>query len=421
MKARWAVLISFALNAALALAIAWTLKQSPRPAQPTPTTQEVVVTQNVAVAEASLPTVAQSAAIPFNWSKLISDDLKLYRDRLREIGCPERTVRLIILREIYDQFEPRRKALLASLQGQFWELALQGPDEIGKACKKPVESLKEEQQELIKDVLGEEEPKNETEPRRVSRDYDWLPEEKREKMAALDRQLNDVRHATARERRRNSSGRIIPAPEAQKAVQAMEAEVTVARKQLLTPAEHEEYELRKSGAGNWSTGLAGTEVTKDEWLSVARLVRQRDEVAGELSRQLRDKLINQDAFNESTKKLNAELASARKDALGPERAAEVERGWSGDYQQLRAVLQRYDMDSQVAARAYEIQQTALAHANELRKDQNMAPELRRATLEAIRQETERTLAQTLGQKAFATYQKYDRGWFMRLGGPGDAK
>jgi len=190
---------------------------------------------------------------------------------------------------------------------------------------------------------------------------------------------------------------------------------------LLTPAEYEDYELRTSGAGDWTSEIAGFEGTEDEWRSVAKLTKQRDDAVKEVNRQFHDKLINQDALKEAVKGLNAQLASARKETLGPERAAEVERGSSGEYRQLRAVLQRYEMDSALAARAYEIQQTAMTHANELRKDQNVDPEIRRAALEAIRQETERTLAETLGPKVLATYQKYDRGWFEKLGGAGDAK
>ncbi len=137
MKTRGMILISLTVNIALVAAIGWTLKPAAR-SLPTPATiREVVVTQFVASVEAAAPTVPPPITTVFRWSQLASGDLKLYRDRLREIGCPERTVRRIILREIHERFEPRFRALLAGVQAQFWELALQGGDAIEKACEKP--------------------------------------------------------------------------------------------------------------------------------------------------------------------------------------------------------------------------------------------------------------------------------------------
>jgi hypothetical protein len=423
MKARWVVLISLVANIALVLAIGWTRKPVAQPLPEARTVQEVVVTQREAAVEADPAAVLQPSAVSFHWSQLVSDDLKLYRDRLREIGCPGRTVRQIILREIHDRFEPRRNAVLAGVQAQFWDLALQGGDAIEHACEKPLESLQMEQQKLIEEVLGAEEPEPAeaaAELSRANRRYDWLPEDKRKRMAAFDRKLNDAVQAMFQEARRaNPDGK--PTPEARKVMKALEAEMTAARKELLTPAEYEDYELRNSRAGDWASGLAGFEATEDEWRSVGRLIKQHDDAVRQVNRQFSGESFEKKALTEAVQKLNTELASARKEALGPERAAEVERASSGDYYQLRAVLQRYDMDTQLAARAYEIQQTAMKHANELRQDQNLPPEIREATLEAIRQETERTLAETLGNKAFATYQKHDRGWFKRLGNSGEAK
>ena len=60
----------------------------------------------------------------------------------------------------------------------------------------------------------------------------------------------------------------------------------------------------------------------------------------------------------------------------------------------------------------------MKQADALRSDKSIDASARDAAMLAIRQETERTLAQTMGAKVFATYQKYDEGWFGRLQGRG---
>jgi hypothetical protein len=97
------------------------------------------------------------------------------------------------------------------------------------------------------------------------------------------------------------------------------------------------------------------------------------------------------------------------------RAAEYARANDRDYRQVRTVLEKYGLDDALAREVYELQRIAMKQANTLRGNESLDTEARAAALAAIRQETERTLEQAMGRKAFNTYRKYDEGWFGRLG------
>jgi hypothetical protein len=115
------------------------------------------------------------------------------------------------------------------------------------------------------------------------------------------------------------------------------------------------------------------------------------------------------------RRLNDEFTAARRDLLGAERDAEYLRATDGTFRQVRNVTQRYGLDDAVAVQVYELQQIALRQANSIRKADGLDEAARQAALQAIRAETERTLMQTMGAKAFGTYQKFDNGWMDRLG------
>jgi hypothetical protein len=114
------------------------------------------------------------------------------------------------------------------------------------------------------------------------------------------------------------------------------------------------------------------------------------------------------------RQMEAELNAAMKSALGAERFAEFQLASNSDYQQTKRITDRYELPESLAQQAYELQRTAAAHAEAVGADANLTPEARLSALAAIRKETERALATTLGPKVFGTYQEYHGGWLQNL-------
>src|SRR6266566_5944163 len=58
----------------------------------------------------------------FHWSQLESEDYRVYTANLRALGCPEATVRHIIMADIRELYIGRVNALVDTVQNQFWDL-----------------------------------------------------------------------------------------------------------------------------------------------------------------------------------------------------------------------------------------------------------------------------------------------------------
>ena len=188
----WPIIgFSFLLNAILAAAIVLSFKKTAPPAPATP----------MAAAPASSPIPSSpaaesspSAGQPFQWSRIASDNLKIYRDNLRAIGCPELTVREIIRAVINENLGTRRRDILDSFQEKYWDRVLRG-EQVRRQWLPRTEwglaltSLAAERQQQISDVLGPDALTTEAGRQAQQADGEqklsWLPPEKRAQLVAL--------------------------------------------------------------------------------------------------------------------------------------------------------------------------------------------------------------------------------------------
>jgi hypothetical protein len=348
---------------------------------------------------------------PFHWSRIASDDLKVYRDNLYAIGCPRPTVRDIIMAEINHRFEVRRQNLLAALQGRFWEYAIRGEEVMRTEWGGPVQDLNNERQQMIRDVLGKDDADQTDEQTlfyQFQRKYSWLPAEKSEKLWALEQQQQKSRTAL------NEAVRGLSDEEAnQEAVARLETidkEHNAARKELLSPEELEELHLRESGESQWAVSLSGFSPTEEQWRAVTKLRMAYQENMNSLG----GETLSEDERKQRVEKLDAELKQSTKEVLGEE-YHHYELASDGDYQQALRVTQRYGLPDALAEQAYQVQKKAMAYADAVRKYANLSDDERQARLMAMQQNAERTLSQALGDRAFATYKEYAGGWLKSLG------
>ena len=268
---------SLLLNAILAAAIILSLRKTPPVAQ-----APVAAAPASSMISPSPPvTTPPSPGLPFQWSQIASPDLKIYRDNLRAIGCPELTVREIIRAVINENFRTRRRDILASFQDHYWDIVLRGElvrrqwlprTEWGQA----LESLKAERQELIADVLGRDslitEAERQTQRTELEQRRSWLSPEKREKLIELEEQHQQrlVEWAETLGLRVNG----MPTQEDEDRLENWQQEFEESETQLLTPEELAELQLRESDVANWAASLPGFNPTEDEWRSLTQLRSQ---------------------------------------------------------------------------------------------------------------------------------------------------
>lgn len=104
-------------------------------------------TPAAAVAVVPATTVpAKGEEKPFNWSQVESSDYRTYIANLRRIGCPEQTIRDLIVADVDNLYAPRRAPLEQKLTGSAFAGRL--------ALERDLQELRNEETSLIAALLG---------------------------------------------------------------------------------------------------------------------------------------------------------------------------------------------------------------------------------------------------------------------------
>src|ERR1017187_7157912 len=106
-----------------------------------------------AVKAAPRPAEASRVA-PFDWRQVESADYKQYIANLRAIGCPEKTIKNIIVADVNDLFSSRMASVTQTNQYQYWK---KEPVSRSEEQRKQLRDLYTQKQDLLK-VLGVDTP-----------------------------------------------------------------------------------------------------------------------------------------------------------------------------------------------------------------------------------------------------------------------
>ena len=413
MKIRLMIAVSVALNIALVASIFLSTKKIAPPLGADLAVPSVVETTS----SPAPPELSALPGQPFQWDMIVADDLKLYRDNLRDIGCPEMTVEEIIRAVINENFGERRRRILEPAEAGYWDMVL--GDKLRRRQRLPqtdwgraLTALANERQQLISDVLGRDALDSEvvrlTRRSELEQQRAWLPAEKREQLADLEarheQQLADWSAGL------NTHPNSPPTPQDEDRLKHIQADFDTAEAQLLTPAERAELKLRESDVAGWAASLPGFNPTEDEWRPLTQLRAQFEEAQNALT----DPGLTDDERAARQNELQAGFDDAVKAALPADRLAQFQLANDSEYQSLHAVAQRYGLPDTVVGQSLDIQQTAQNMANQVRTSSNISSEDQQSTLNAIQAETERTLSQLLGPGVFSTYQEYGGDWIEGL-------
>ena len=153
-------------------------------------------------------------------------------------------------------------------------------------------------------------------------------------------------------------------------------------------------------ANSLRTQIAGFDPSEEEFLKVFQLRKPFDD---EFSPMLRANETEADRRRreEAEKQLKEQI----KQSLGPQRYAEYERAQDYSYQQIYSSVKSAELGTAAANQVYEMKKLAEEQARKIRSDRTMTAEQRTSTLNAIRQETEKSLQGVLGEKGWEQYNR----------------
>src|ERR1041384_5480696 len=279
MNLKPALVILLILNLALVGVIAVLVVNRPEPASP-----HVAETGGKPAAVAAAPerksrtpmVVTNSVVQKIDWRMVESEDYKKYITNLRSIGCPEETIRDIIIADVNKLFEDRKKALRKpGGEFKFWETGMQKmfASVIDEDSVKQKQALAAEKKALIKELLGidlQEKPDLLGAFNPFERLLDFLPSEKQSRIMEIMQnfQAKQVKNLG------KGSPDEMDMKEMQKAQKDMEAEIG----KMLTPQEFDDYQLRLSStAMMMRMQLDGFNPTEQEFRDVFRFQKAFDD------------------------------------------------------------------------------------------------------------------------------------------------
>ena len=411
MKTKPFLAASLLLNAALAAAL---ILRPGRQAEPAASATSAGAVTNAAASavgparRAPGPATSNTIVRTFNWEAVESADYRQYIGNLRSVGCPDETIRDIILADVTKLYDQKKKAVRAGgKKFEFWKpgmaaMMMGGGDPETTAKLKAID---DERDTVLRD-LGIE-PDHRAQTAQLLNPIDnmlgFLPDEKR---GAVLKIMTDLQTKMAK----TMEGGVPDTTEILKVQREMEKSI----KALLTPEEALDYDLRFSMTANiMRMQSAGFEPDEKEFLTLFKLRKSHDDdfsamiPLGDLSKE------DQEKRTAAEKKLKTDI----KETLGEQRYAEYERAQDYNFQQMLNAAKKSDLGVAAAAQVYDMKKVAEQKATELRNNTKLSAEDRTAALQAIRAETERSMQQTLGEKGWQSYNKQQNTWWLKSVSP----
>jgi hypothetical protein len=332
----------------------------------------------------------------FVWADIESDDYPDYIRNLRWIGCPETTIRDIIVADVNQLFLRRHATEIVSPQQQWWRSE---PDpEVVQAAATNRLALARERRELLTQLLG---PDWESAEYPFPSAYDLSPLD-----GPILGKLPPQTKAAVHELERSTQERLLAylddsergQPPDPAVIARLREESRAALTQILAPDAIEEYLLRTSPlASELRDSLRGVEVTPEEFRALfSALDPLRD-----------DRRLAHESTNTNSAEELAEVGKLRQDALqeilGEERYDSLQLSHDPLYQQASQIVTSAGVsEDQVVSVAAIIRLTQEELAR-VQNDLTLSSEERLAQLQATRDVQRASLRTLLGEQAFQQY------------------
>jgi hypothetical protein len=347
----------------------------------------------------------------FNWSQLESTDYRQYIANLRAIGCPEVTLKDIIMTDVMRLYAQRRGQYYQNGRAfKFWET-----DEKRKLKQPQIEErekqlaqIDKELPAVLRELLGvnyeREINKYFVDTDEDNRRLAFLSEDKRSRLTALRDQFEGERE---RVKYNLQDGTL--SPEDIEKLKKIDEEQDAALSGVLTPEEKEDYQLSMSPtADHLRSELIGFNPTEDEFRGLFQ--RQQAIDSAYAYEDMSDPTVR-DAKAAEEQKMMDDVKSQ----LSPDRAAALDRSKDPDYQSLSILSERFDLPAETSQTIVDMRQTAEDEKQQLLANKDIPPDRLDAALKAIEAETERAARETLGDQAYTQYSQ-SAGWIHSLGG-----
>ncbi len=413
MKPKPTFVISLGLNLALAGAAICLLKESPARM---PSTVAAAVSVTTVVPAVSFSSAARNPPAPvtyvtnhFAWSKVEAEDFEQLAANLRAIGCPEKTVRDIVIARGRRALEKISKEAEPKLP--FWTAGLRrtrATEEAERQARLALEKLiarvervvgqdvclgdsdlvkmdEFESQAIMRFVLG---PMPDETFVKVTTKLAWFGarhDELRSRTRGVWLETDEAELAQLGKRYHQELAALLPQPQ---------LEEMTARIAMLPQMDRVRFEA--------------TDLTTAE-------VRQLGLIRARFSDQLSKghSFLDSDSLTDAQEE---ELKAAERQFLGAVRFAQLERAADGDFKTLFSLSEEHDLPRAAAEKVFDLRQLTTQEAEQLRQDKSLSDADRQQRIAQIQAEMQRAVLQVLGANASGQYLGRGGAWLTNANG-----
>jgi hypothetical protein len=344
---------------------------------------------------------------------LESEDYRSFITRLRSIGCPEETVRDIIIADLDKLMAPRIQATDGPHEpAKYWK-----PER--KELRRTVDSLEKEsrkqaidfeKREVIRELLGVDLA---AERSRSSGETDIY--EERLGFLSIDKRMRTrmaIEQANREEVALRESSWLendTLTAEEKKRLREIQEQKQNTLATLLTPEELDQYNLWFSpSAYRTRETLSTLDPTEDDFLAIYHLQRQFDAdwdgvQPSELDPERRAKY-------ESAQR---DFEAGVKEYLGPDRFEKFVEARDPDFQQLQIASAQFALRPDAASDVYSFRQTLGEERAKVDANPNLSRAQRDQVFQALSDETEKAVVEVMGPKAYRYYLRNGAGKWIR--------
>ncbi|MDB6027033.1 MAG: hypothetical protein JWM68_3256 [Verrucomicrobiales bacterium] len=345
----------------------------------------------------------------FRWNQIESADYREYITNLRGVGCPESTIRDIIITDIMRLYAVRRGQFYHNAREfKFWET-----DEKRKLKAKQLEerekqlaSIDKEIPGVLRDLLGinyERELNKyfvdtDDDKRRLS----FLSEGKRDSVLALRDEIEGMREKISEQAK---DGKLSP----QQLAEMKKIDEYRRKKlgQLLSPIELDQFDLNTSEtADQLRKNLTGFNPSEEEFREMYRLFKAHDDKYG-LAGESNEALQQEKTADEQ--RMEEEILSK----LSPDRAQDFLRAKNEEFRNLWVFTEAYELPPSTAQSLFEIRQ-AVKEEQQALLSADLSEDARAQGMKAIQDETEKTVRKLIGEQAYGKFVQSSGSWIPKL-------
>ena len=391
-------------------------QSSTEPSQPVPAGEPVSSGQ--ALGQTAPPERIVREVERFHWRQIEDEDFKKYIQNLRDIGCPEETIRDLVKQDLDKVYDQRKADILSKspARKEFWKSG--NPSSLGRpsaSANSQMAQLDREKNEVLGELFNPSGLAAINRPGPLARArsqaksgyaMDFIPDEE------TKAQLNTLEQ---------EYGSQLLKKMAQGASDAQDmAEIRQLRQDrdssiatMLTPEQKMEYDLRKSPtAANMRLQMDGFDPSEDEFRDIFAARKSFDDEHGVVP----GSSISAGDM-EGRQFAEQEMNNQIRDSLGDDRYQDYLRQTDYDYKSIAKITERQGLGENISAQVYDMKGGAEELAREIRMNTGLPIEERQMQLGQIRTVTSRSIESLIGGQGAAALQGQagGRNWLNNLG------